>query len=58
MDPVHQQVKHKRGSSPHQETARAPNERADRWSVEQEPKGELNSVPVSATTNPDTAGVS
>lgn len=56
MDPIHQQVKHRRGSSPHQETESVPKERADHRWVEREPEDALNTVPISAETNPE-AGV-
>jgi len=57
MDPIHQQVKHPRGSSPHQETVSAPNERADHRWIEQKPRTELIVVPVSAKADPEAGAV-
>jgi hypothetical protein len=56
MDRIHEQVKHRRGSSPSQETVSVPNKRADHRRVEQETREALNTVPLSARTDPE-AGV-
>ncbi len=56
MDPIHQQAKHRRGSSPPQEPASEPNERIDHRWVEQERKDPLTTLPISAETDPE-AGV-